>query len=67
MATNTPTPAPVTTESKGSLARDFGISVRTFMRWLKDWNDARPEAERLDLSKRIFRRSEADMIRAAFS
>ncbi|MDO7873674.1 hypothetical protein Q5H93_02935 [Hymenobacter sp. ASUV-10] len=67
MSAKTTNPAPVATESKGSLAREFRVSVRTFMRWVKDWNDALPENERLDLTKRIFRRSEADMIRAAFS
>lgn len=39
MAQDSTPSSPITTaKSKAELADDFGVSVKTFMRWLKSWN-----------------------------
>ncbi|QIX59702.1 hypothetical protein HER32_00230 [Hymenobacter sp. BT18] len=39
-------------KSKSELAEDFGVHVRTLMRWLAKWNDSR--TEKIDLSGKVF-------------
>lgn len=42
----------VQSKSKAQLAADFGCSVKTLMRWLKQWNETLPD--KLNLRSNLF-------------
>ena len=56
-------------QTKSELALDFGVSVKTFMRWLKSFNEklAKEETELIDVSRKIFTARDTKRIIAQFS
>ncbi|GAA4366813.1 hypothetical protein GCM10023185_38220 [Hymenobacter saemangeumensis] len=60
---------PSAAKSKSELATEFGVSVKTLMRWLTSWNKRLVDAfaEPIDVSGQVFTPRDTRRIREQFS